>query len=248
MATLRRSATINIHTGLRRFLSDYVAKLDNKKTIPALAWLERRGEGREERETKEENNFTPVKVVNRNSVEEDEDEEESDTETDNESSLVAADANQSWPDSEEEEEDANIDFEDFSGTDTEDEEGGFELSDTEEEDEEERDKFEELAIPPDRRASTVSQIGMHPIEQGEPSKLVDQTPKSVTERENEGEEKNSSETGGGWQRWFRKQRGLSAREARRWFDPARIDGGAFCASRAEGGQTPTLPVHVWDKE
>ena len=166
-----------------------MAKLDNKKTIPALAWLERRGEGREDRETKEENNFTPVKVVNRNSVEEDEDEEESDTETDNESSLVAADANQSWPDSEEEEEDANIDFEDFSGTDTEDEEGGFELSDTEEEDEEERDKFEELAIPPDRRASTVSQIGMHPIEQGEPSKLVEQTPKSVTERENDEDEK-----------------------------------------------------------
>ena len=174
-----------------------MAKLDNKKTIPALAWLERRGEGREERETKEENNFNPVKVVNRNSVEEDEDEEESDTETDNESSLVAADANQSWPDSEEEEEDANIDFEDFSGTDTEDEEGGFELSDTEEEDEEERDKFEELAIPPDRRASTVSQIGMHPIEQGEPSKLVEQAPKSVTERETEGEEKTAVKEQGG---------------------------------------------------
>ena len=163
-----------------------MAKLDNKKTIPALAWLERRGEGREERETKEENNFTPVKVVNRNSVEEDEDEEESDTETDNESSLVAADANQSWPDSEEEE-DANIDFEDFSGTDTEDEEGGFELSDTEEEDEEERDKFEELAIPPDRRASTVSQIPMQPVEVGEPSKLVPvETQTPVTETENDG--------------------------------------------------------------
>ena len=57
----------------RRFLSDYVAKLDNKKTIPALAWLERRGEGREEREAEEETTFTPVKVVNRNSVEEDDD-------------------------------------------------------------------------------------------------------------------------------------------------------------------------------
>ena len=164
-----------------------MAKLDNKKTIPALAWLERRGEGREEKEAEEEEStFTPVKVVNRNSVEEDDDEEESDTETENESSLVAADANQSWPDSEEEEEDANIDFEDFSGTDTEDEEGGFELSDTEEEDEEERDKFEELAIPPDRRASTVSQIPMHPIEQGEPSKLVE-PPKTVTERDDGGE-------------------------------------------------------------
>ena len=161
-----------------------MAKLDNKKTIPALAWLERRGEGREQKEAEEETTFTPVKVVNRNSVEEEE-EEESDTETDNESSLVAADANQSWPDSEEEE-DANIDFEDFSGTDTEDEEGGFELSDTDEEDEEERDKFEELAIPPDRRASTVSQIPMHPIEQGEPSKLVE-PPKSVRERETGGE-------------------------------------------------------------
>ena len=164
-----------------------MAKLDNKKTIPALAWLERRGEGREQKEAEEETTFTPVKVVNRNSVEEEEEEEEeSDTETDNESSLVAADANQSWPDSEEEEEDANIDFEDFSGTDTEDEEGGFELSDTDEEDEEERDKFEELAIPPDRRASTVSQIPMHPIEQGEPSKLVE-SPKSVRERETGGE-------------------------------------------------------------
>lgn len=170
----------------RRFLSDYVAKLDNKKTIPALAWLERRGEGREEREAEEETTFTPVKVVNRNSVEEDDDEEESDTEMDNERSLVAADANQSWPDTDEEEDDADIDFEDFSGTDTEDEEGGFELSDTEEE--EERDTFEELAIPPDRRASTVSQIPMHPVEHGEPSKLV-QPPKAVTETESVREDK-----------------------------------------------------------
>ena len=61
-------------------------------------------------------------------------EEESDTETDDESSLVAAAGNQSWPDTDEEEVDDNIDFEDFSGTDTEDEEGGYELSDTEEED------------------------------------------------------------------------------------------------------------------
>ena len=188
------SHTYCIKFTIRRFLSDYVAKLDNKKTIPALAWLERRGEGREKDQAEED--FTPVKLVNRNSVEEEE--EESDTETDNESSLVAAaDANQSWPDSEEELEDANIDFEDFSGTDTEDEEGEFELSDTEEEDEEEeRDKFEELAIPPDRRASTVSQIPMYPIEQGEPSKLVEEAEKSVTEKENEEKTAVKQEEGG----------------------------------------------------
>ena len=68
-----------------------MAKLDNKKTIPALAWLERRGEGREERAGGEDATLNPTKLVNRNSVEE----EESDTETDDESSLVAAAANQS---------------------------------------------------------------------------------------------------------------------------------------------------------
>ena len=160
-----------------------MAKLDNKKTIPALAWLERRGEGREERAGGEDATLNPTKLVNRNSVEE----EESDTETDDESSLVAAAANQSWPDTDEEEVDDNIDFEDFSGTDTEDEEGGFELSDSEEEDEEERDKFEELAIPPDRRASTVSQIPVQHVEVGEPSKLVPvETLTPVTETEKDG--------------------------------------------------------------
>ena len=120
MSKLRRSATINIHTGLRKFLKEYCTKLDPKKKISALDWLDSDDTAR---------NSDEIKVINnRNSLEDDCEDGTSDEE---EASEVTV---SDWPDSEEEVEEENCDFEDFSATDTE--EGDDEdVSDSEGEDE-----------------------------------------------------------------------------------------------------------------
>ena len=100
MSKLRRSATINIHTGLRKFLKEYCTKLDPKKKISALDWID--------------SDSDEKKVVNiRNSLEDDCEDSTSDEEEPNE--VTVSD----WPDSEEDVEVDNCDFEDFSATDTE---------------------------------------------------------------------------------------------------------------------------------
>ena len=115
MSKLRRSATINIHTGLRKFLKEYYTKLDPKKKISALDWID--------------SDSDEKKVVNiRNSLEDDCEEDTSDEEEPSE--VTVSD----WPDSEEEVAEENGDFEDFSATDTE-ESDNVDVSDSEGEDE-----------------------------------------------------------------------------------------------------------------
>ena len=137
MSKLKRSATINIHNGLRKFLKDYCSKLDPKKKISALDWLDS-----DDTEKQSEDKA----VINRNSVEDD-----SVSSDDEEPSVVAV---SDWPDSEDDIEQGNVEFEDFSATDTENEEedaNNFEISDVEDEDEL-FDSFD-VELPP-RRKST----------------------------------------------------------------------------------------------
>ena len=141
MSKLRRSATINIHTGLRKFLKEYCSKLDPKKKISALDWLD---------SDDTEKQSDEKKVINRNSVEEDCDGVTSD---DEEPSVITV---SDWPDSEEDIEEENVEFEDFSGTDTEEGGDNDDLSETEGEEE----LFDNFDVDtPIRRKSTDDILG-----------------------------------------------------------------------------------------